>query len=158
MFSNIYIYVYTICTKYFSKNNGYSTEYPWIKVGPPLPGSVIITLRCIESKPEDMLIITKLYNYRTIVRGRLARSTEVAGSSSAKNQRDAWRLWYSAATVTEAGAALSILRPAQTLSRKLSFHEACLARRVRIYLNSHVLRWINLSRYIWIEVSKDVCN
>jgi hypothetical protein len=37
MFSNIYIYVYTICTKYFDKNNGYSTEYPWIKVGPPLP-------------------------------------------------------------------------------------------------------------------------
>jgi hypothetical protein len=28
MFSNIYIYVYTICTKYFDKNNGYSTEYP----------------------------------------------------------------------------------------------------------------------------------
>jgi hypothetical protein len=36
MFSNIYIYVYTICTKYFDKNNGYSTEYPWIKVDPPL--------------------------------------------------------------------------------------------------------------------------
>lgn len=39
------MHVYTIYKKSFGKNNGYSTEYTWIEVGPPLVRQIMMYTR-----------------------------------------------------------------------------------------------------------------